>query len=560
MSELPGGVMLKPEGGRLLLPDGTFWRPEHVPIERALPRIAMVPRTFAFSSGFEAIDLAESASLYLDDWEKLCLILGLGESAEGKWVAFLVALIVSRQNGKGSILEALELYWLFGTGEMLIGHSAHEYKTAMEAFRRVLALITNTDALRKKVKKVINANGEEGIELLTGQRLRFIARSKGAGRGFTFQKMVWDEAYALSREQQDAQLPTMSAVPNPQVWVTSSPPLTSETGEVMFQIRKAAMALGARLAFLDYGLAGSLDDIENIDLDDRDGWRMANPAEAIRTPMWPDGRISIETMERERVAMGDVGFARERLGIWPPDLTQGFTIISKEQWDAMCDPYSGKDRWEDVPSTMAYWPDPATPAADPVWHRPPTALTGRPVLALDVSPRNQGQVRTSISLASMRYDGKRHVELIKTASGTSWVVPDLIRLAKKINAIAIVIDPGSPAGSLLAELEVAVAEEVERERLPEDLIVTMAARDVAQAFGMIYDAANDGEQSVSHIGQSELTIAVGGGMKRPVGDGHAWDRRTAMVDITPIVSVTHGLWGLAKISQMDMEQILVAWG
>lgn len=554
------GVMLKPEGGRLLLPDGTFWTPEHVPIERALPRIAMVPSQFAFSSGFEAIELAESAGLYLDDWEKLCLILGLGESAEGKWVAFLVALIVSRQNGKGSILEALELFWLFGTGEMLIGHSAHEYKTAMEAFRRVLALITNTDALRKKVKKVINANGEEGIELLTGQRLRFIARSKGAGRGFTFQKMVWDEAYALSREQQDAQLPTMSAVPNPQVWVTSSPPLTSETGEVMFQIRKAAMALGARLAFLDYGLDGSLDDIENIDLDDRDGWRMANPSEAIRTPDWPEGRISIETMERERIAMGDVGFARERLGIWPPDLTQGFTIISKEQWEAMCDPHSGKERWEDIPSTMKYWPDPSLPISDRRYRVPPTALTGRPVLSIDVSPRNQGQVRTSLSLASMREDGKRHIELIKAASGSSWAVPDLIRLAKKIDAIAIVIDPGSPAGSLLAELETAVAEEVERERLPEDLIVTMAARDVAQAFGMIYDAANGGEQSVTHIGQSELTIAVGGGMKRPVGDGHAWDRRTAMVDITPLVSVTHALWGLAKISQMDTDQILVAWG
>lgn len=554
------GVMLKPEGGRLLLPDGTFWTPEHVPIERALPRIAMVPSQFAFSSGFEAIELAESAGLYLDDWEKLCLILGLGESAEGKWVAFLVALIVSRQNGKGSILEALELFWLFGTGEMLIGHSAHEYKTAMEAFRRVLALITNTDALRKKVKKVINANGEEGIELLTGQRLRFIARSKGAGRGFTFQKMVWDEAYALSREQQDAQLPTMSAVPNPQVWVTSSPPLTSETGEVMFQIRKAALALGTRLAFLDYGLDGSLDDIENIDLDDRDGWRMANPSEAIRTPAWPEGRISIETMERERIAMGDVGFARERLGIWPPDLTQGFTIISKEQWEAMCDPHSGKERWEEIPSTMKYWPDPSLPISDRRYRVPPTALTGRPVLSIDVSPRNQGQVRTSLSLASMREDGKRHIELIKTASGSSWAVPDLIRLAKKIDAIAIVIDPGSPAGSLLAELETAIAEEVERERLPEDLIVTMAARDVAQAFGMIYDAANGGEQSVTHIGQSELTIAVGGGMKRPVGDGHAWDRRTAMVDITPLVSVTHALWGLAKISQMDTDQILVAWG
>jgi hypothetical protein len=300
----------------------------------------------------------------------------------------------------------------------------------------------------------------------------------------------------------------------------------------MFQIRKSALALGSRLTFLDYGLAGSLDALEEVDLDDREGWKRANPAEAIRTPAWPDGRISIETMERERAAMGDAGFARERLGIWPPDLTQGFSIISKEQWDAMCDPSSGsKDD-----------------------------LTGRPVLSLDISPRNQGMVRSSISLASFRESGKQHIELIKTASGSSWLVPDLIRLARKSDAIAIVIDPGSPAGSVLAELESAVAEEVVRERLPEDLIVTMAARDVAQAFGMIYDAANGREQSVTHIGQSELTIAVGGGVKRPVGDGHAWDRRTAMTDLTPLVSVTHALWGLAKIPQIDTQQVLVAWG
>jgi hypothetical protein len=388
---------------------------------------------------------------------------------------------------------------------------------------------------------------------LTGQRLRFMARSKGAGRGFTFHKLVWDEAYALTREQQDAQLPTMSAVPNPQIWVTSSPPLTSDSGAVLFQLRKMAMALGKLLTFLDYGLAGSLDDLENINLDDQEGWKLSNPAEAV-------GRITLDVMERERAAMGDTGFARERLCIWPPDLTEGFSIISQEQWNAMCDPYSGKDRWEDIPATVTYWPDPSTPLADRKWQTPPTALTGRPVLSVDISPRNQGQVTSSISLASFREDGKRHIELIKRAAGSSWLVPDLVKLAKKINAIGIIIDPGSPAGSILAELESAVAEEIEHERLDEDLIVTMAARDVAQAFGMIYDAANGREQSVTHIGQSELTTAVGGGVKRPVGDGHAWDRRTAMTDLTPLVSVTHALWGLAKISQVDTDQILVVWG
>ena len=62
-----------------------------------------------------------------------------GERADGKWAAFETALIVPRQNGKGSILEARELAGLFLFGEQLILHSAHEFKTAQEAFRRVLA-------------------------------------------------------------------------------------------------------------------------------------------------------------------------------------------------------------------------------------------------------------------------------------------------------------------------------------------------------------------------------------------------------------------------------------
>lgn len=505
-------------------------------MSRVVPRVCHFPR-YAFSSGLEAIELAASAGLILDPWQQLAIQLGLGETAEGRWAAFQVALIVARQNGKGAILECLALFWLFGTNERLIGHSAHEYKTAMEAFRRVLSLITNTDYLRKKVKKVINTNGEEGIELLNGNRLRFMARSKGAGRGFSFDKLIWDEAYALTGEQQDAQLPTLSAMPNPQIWLTSSPPLDAATGSALFKLRRLAEQGADGLVFLDYGLAGSLDALEEIDLDDRDAWLTANPA--------APHRISIEAMQRERDSMGPVGFARERLCIWPPDLSAGFTVISKDQWEALKDPYSGKARYEDIPSTMQYWPDPDLPMSDPRYRTPPTALVRRPALAVHVSPRNQGRVTASIGLAQHRFDGKRHIELIKDGTGTSWCVPDLVTLAKSTNACAIAIDPGSPAGSLLAELENSLT----AAGMDTNIIVKMGARDVAQAFGMIYDAATGADEearNVVHIGQSELELEIGAAGKRPVGDGHAWDQRNAAIGITGIISVTHALFGLAQ--------------
>ena len=540
---------VRPDGaGHLWLPDGSRWEiPAHPlsgrvqPPEEIIPRVCMIPN-YAYSSGPEAIDMAASAGLILDPWEQLALILGLGETAAGKWAAFQVALIVARQNGKGAVLEALGLFWLFGTGEALIGHTAHEYKTAMEGFRRILSLIESTDWMRQKVKKIINTNGEEGVELLPvpvvitsegtqaggqrgSQRLRFLARSRGAGRGFTFRKLIWDEAYALTPEQQEAQLPTLSAVPDAQIWVTSSPPLTSETGEPLFRVRRNAKP-GADTAFMDYGLDGNLEKLDEIDLDSVVLALQANPNA-------PE-RITPEAMARERVAMGDRGYARERLGIWPPDLEQGFGVISKELWDAMADPTSGSEQG--------------------------VALKGKPVIAPDVSPRIGGVVQASIGLASRRQDGVHHLELIKQGSGTAWIVRDLVSMHMDTRAL-IVIDPGSPAGSILADLYAALRIAYDDSNLDVSAIVlTMAARDVAQAFGMIYDAATrplTEPRSVVHLGQDELTLAVGGAGKRPVGDGHAWDRREATMDITSLIAVTHALWGLVGSPLGDAEPMVV---
>jgi hypothetical protein len=524
------------EYGTILLPDGTAWKPSPHPLsgrvqppEELIPRVCMVPN-YAYSSGPEAIDMAASAGLILDPWEELALILGLGETAAGKWAAFQVALIVARQNGKGAVLEALGLFWLFGTGERLIGHTAHEYKTAMEAFKRILFLIENTDWMRKKVKKVINTNGEEGIELLNGQRLRFLARSKGAGRGFYFPKLIWDEAYALTPEQQDAQLPPLSAMLNPQLWVTSSPPLTSDTGEPLFRIRRNAKP-GGDVAFLDYGTKGSLEKLEEIDLDSVALALQANPNA-------PE-RITPEAMARERIAMGDRGYARERLGIWPPDLDQGFTVITAEQWDAMEDADSGAEAGA-------------------------TALVGRPCISPDVRPRIGGTVPASIGLASRREDGKTHIELLRSSAGTAWLVGSLVSMHVTTGAV-IAIDPGSPAGSILADLQTALRDHYkEPEKDLSEILYLMAARDVAQAFGMIYDAATSPAsepRTIVHLPQKELTLAVGGADSRPVGStgGYAWDQRTATVDITGLVAVTNAVWGLAKAPAEVETEPMVMW-
>src|SRR5690606_38704952 len=264
------------------------------------PRIRSVP-PYAHTSGDEAIELCAMAGLHLDPWQQLVLRDSLGERDDGSWTAFEVGVVVPRQNGKGSILEARELTGLFLLDEELILHSAHEFKTAQEAFRRIQRLIDDTPTLKKRVGRVRTSHGEEGIELKDGRRLRFVARSTGSGRGFSADLVILDEAFNLPGEAMAALLPTLSARPNPQIWYTSSAGM--EESDWLRNVRKRGMAgeKADRLAYFEWSAQTEARHYEQA-LDDRQEWARANPALGIR--------IKEEFIEAEQAAMGGMEFAR----------------------------------------------------------------------------------------------------------------------------------------------------------------------------------------------------------------------------------------------------------
>jgi hypothetical protein len=103
----------------------------------------------------------------------------------------------------------------------------------------------------------------------------------------------------------------------------------------------------------------------------------------------------------------------------------------------------------------------------------------------------------------------------------------------------VVVDPGSPAGSLLVDLAAA--------GVP---TVTVSAREYAQACGMVFDAIADGQ--VRHLEQPVLNGAVAAARKRVLGDAWAWARKTGG-DISPLVAVTLSHWGLVKAGQGDPQ-------
>ncbi|MGZ4524223.1 MAG: terminase TerL endonuclease subunit, partial [Mycobacteriaceae bacterium] len=158
------------------------------------PRFSSVP-PYSVTLGDDAVEFAAKAGLHLDPWQQMVLRESMGLAKGGKWAAPRVGLLVPRQNGKGSVLEALELFHMFVLNTPLIVHSAHKFDTSQEHFLRLRTLIEGNPDLDRHVKAAPTSTGHEAIILRNGNRLKFKARTVGgAGRGFSADLLVLDEA------------------------------------------------------------------------------------------------------------------------------------------------------------------------------------------------------------------------------------------------------------------------------------------------------------------------------------------------------------------------------
>jgi hypothetical protein len=457
------------------------------------PRVHSSPR-FATSRGDEAIELAASAGLILDGWQQLVLMDALGVGPDEKWSAFEVGVNVPRQNGKGGILEARELAGLFLFGERLQIHSAHQFDTSLEAFRRLKWLIEETPELDRQVKRWSHSHGEEGIELKNGNRIRFRTRTKGGGRGFSGDTLYLDEAMFLSAHSHGALLPTLSARPNPQVWYTGSAvdQLIHDDGVVFARVRERGLAGGdPSLVYFEWSADfDAPDELEESNALDEALWARANPGLGIR--------IDPEHVAYEQRSMDDRTFAVERLGVgdWP-ETTGLETIIDIDLWNSLSDTSS--------------------------------KIAGPVVFAFDVSP---SRAAATISASGVREDGLAHVETVEQGRGTGWIVPRLVELVGKHEAAKVICDAVGPAAALIPELE-----------KNEVAVETVTAQDYGRACGGFFDAVE--RRTVKHLGTPEIRSAIKGAATRPLGDAWAWSRKNSGVDITPLVAATLALWGAA---------------
>lgn len=410
------------------------------------------------------------------------------ERNEDTWSATQVGVTEPRQNGKSRILLARTVAGILHLEEPKIIHSAHEVKTAMEQYNLLKDLCLNYDVLSKRVKRVISVNGKEGIQFKKTE-VAYMARTKGSGRGFSASTILLDEAQELSFMILAAILPTLSAVPNSQLWLAGTPPSPEMNGEVFTRFRAQALkGMNPRRAWIEWGSGPERGEEASYDYTDVDNWLRANPA-------CPE-RISLEAIRDEFDAMDEDTFRRERLGEWAGE--EGLTVIPITPWEEASDPEAK------IVKDMS--------------------------VSIDTNPSRS---TTSVCLAGRRPDGRRHVQLLAQGPGTDWVgkyVHDLVHSDLPIRAV--VIDAGSPAASLVEAL---------RLRFQVKVTVTQV-RHMAMACGQAYDGFVG--KSITHDGKEALSAAMIGSAKRDLLDAWGLSRKRAEVDISAFVAAVLALYGV----------------
>lgn len=501
------------------------------------PRIEVYPEDQIVGTyGPDAVALMERAGKPLDEWQADSVRILMAVDSAGIWVCYEYCELVSRQNGKGVILEARVLYGFLRLNEKLILWSAHEHKTSMQAFRRMCDLF---EALGEKINdnlylvdgvyiKANNSHGKEGFERLDETKcvIQFIARSKGSGRGFTGDLNIVDETFALTDEQAEAIAPTGLATGNPQFVYTSSPPLSASSGLGLYHLRGRAMAMiktgePDSLGYRDWGLEGDLDSIDGLDVDDPALHAAANPALI-------NGRLTLAKIRKLRKQLRTArGFARECLGMWPYRADTG-GLFDMDAWKQLANPK--------------------------------LTMFGRIALAIDTSPDRS---RTAVVAAGKTKAAEQYlVEVVERFSGTRGVLKFVRQVIKAQKPRVLVVDPGAAAGSFLVDLEKLLDDlrdefEADDEEFDCEL-VELAGRDYGQACGSFKDLVE--EEGLRHLGQQSLDDAVEGAITRPLADAFAWDRRKPEADITPLCAATLALAGLREYCDDEELVPLFAFG
>jgi hypothetical protein len=448
--------------------------------------------------GPEVGQLCELAGFTPDPEQQLILDEVFAFDADGRSSAFEVGVVCARQNLKSASFQQCAVGWLWLCDVRLVVWSAHEFSTTQEAFLELQQLIDGSDILSRRVKRIYTANGSESIELMSGSRLLFKARTKHGGRGLSGDKVILDEAFALQPAHMGALVPLLSVRPDPQILYGSSAGLSHST--VLRKIRDRGRAgSSGRLSYLEWaaprgGCSSEACTHEaglavRCALDDPKNWQAANPLLG-RTRANGTG-LTLEYVAAERQALPPGEFARERLGWWDePGAADAF----------------GAGRWEACAG------------------EPPSADVQVGGLAVAVSY----DLSHAAIVAAAKDGNVVHVRPLIHGPGTSWVAERASEL-QRLHPVDVAVDGGGPAADLIPGLESAGV-----------TVRKLGTGQVLDACAGIYKRVQDA--TLRHGSYEDLDAAAGAAVKRAVGDRWAWGRKASTADISVLEAATLAGW------------------
>jgi hypothetical protein len=427
-----------------------------------------------------------------------------------------VVLLVGRQNGKSTVMQALTLWRMYIDRCSLVIGTAQDLEVAESLWAESVEMAEETEELATEISKVEKGAGRKKFVLRSGEQYKVKAATRRGGRGLSGELVLLDEL----REHQSwdawgAVTKTTNAKARAQVYGISN--AGDATSIVLRYLRKMAHEElgdpdGLNTEEAPEELLAEDEDIDDsalgifewsappgTDLRDRDGWAQANPALG-----W---RIQESTLASDARTDPEWIFRTEVLCQWTDGSLEG--------------PFP-PDAWEksrDSEST-------------------PNIASGI-ALCVDVS---WDRSTSHIGLAGWRDDGVPHVEVIASRTGTDWVVgwlADEERDEAIASAPVVVQAVGAPVSSLVDPLTKAGFE-----------ILEWKGADLGSGTGAFYDrvraAVGEGpnETGLRHRPQPVLDVAAATAVTKPSGDAWLWDRKRSPTDVAPLVAVTGALWGL----------------
>lgn len=447
----------------------------------------------------DALDIADVAGRDSLLWQQNVIRNGMAKRADGRWAAYEVGVLVSRQNGKNGAIEVVELGWMMNEPGVSILHTAHEFQTALESLDKLEQLIRSHPLLENEIASVRHSNGKESILMKNGSIIRFRTRTKSGGRGFSVDRLVIDEAMIWSPASQAAIMPLLTTAQNPQIWYLGSAADAAEhehCGKWSSLRDRALEGDDPRLCWMEWSAP---DPPEDISLrqewrEDRDHWASANPSMGyLLTEDYVIGEMNalrrdIDKWEIERLSAGR----------WPveADDVVHVPVIDEELWESRAD---------SAPRLVADC-----------------------ALGLDMAPDRS---TVTISAVTRRADGGRHLEVVFHGGGSG-----VVDLVKRINAAqsprTVVIARDSPAASLVPELEAA--------GVPVTLV---SVAQMAQQCGAMVDDLEAG--TLSHTGDPLFDQALDVAVAKDVGKAGAWVWDRAGDE--PVTQLTAGTLALVGI-------------